>query len=105
MVINSNFLTPPIHSFAGLPICSQLNDLEADIVIIGIHYVSPYPQKDAITQTAMETAPDAIRLQSSRFIDHLDNYDFDFNDVLLAGRQIRLVDCGDIDKNLNIDLQ
>jgi hypothetical protein len=38
----------------------------------------------------VETAPDAIRRQSSRFIDHLDNYDFDFNDVLLAGRQVRI---------------
>ena len=40
---NSNCITPPTHSFVGLPVCTQLKDLEADIAIIGLHYVSPYP--------------------------------------------------------------
>jgi len=98
---NSNCITAPIHSFAGLPVCTQLKDLEADIAIIGLHYISAYPQKLTATQAAVETAPDAIRLQSSVFIDHLDHYDFDFNDVLLANRQVRIVDCGDVDKQAN----
>jgi len=98
--MNSNFLTPPMHSFAGLPVCRQLDDLEADIAIIGLHYVSPYPQNPAILSPhpAVETAPDAIRMQSSRFIGHLGHYDFDFNDVLLPDPRIRLVDCGDVDR-------
>ena len=97
---NLNYLTPPTHSFAGLPVCTQLEGLEADFAIIGLHYISPYPQRlpTAPIQTAVETAPDAIRLQSSVFIDHWDHYDFDFNDVLLADRPVRLVDCGDVDK-------
>ncbi len=94
---NLNCITPPDHSFAGLPVCTQLENLEADIAIIGLHYVSPYPQLLRATQTAAQTAPDAIRLQSSVFADHWDHYDFDFNDVLLANRPIRLVDCGDLD--------
>lgn len=100
---NWNCITPPDHSFAGLPVCTQLNDLEADVAIIGIHYVSPYPQRSrvATAQTSVETAPDAIRRQSSIFIDHLEHYDFNFDDVLLANRQVRLVDCGDVDKQLN----
>jgi agmatinase len=100
---NWNYITPPRHSFAGLPVCTQLNEIEADIAIIGLHYVSPYPQSSPATKTqiAMETAPGAIRRQSSRFIDHLDNYDFDFNDVLLAGRLVRMVDCGDVDRQMN----
>ena len=98
-------ITPPTPSFAGLPVCTQLNDLEADIAIIGIHYVSPYPQRlpANAAKTAVDTAPDAIRRQSSRFIDHLGHYDFDFDDVLLAGRQVRVVDCGDVDKELKGD--
>jgi agmatinase len=91
---NRKFITPPTQSFAGLPVCTQLDDLEADIAIIGLHYVSPYP-------TAVETAADAIRRQSSIFIDHLDHYDFDFNDLLLAGRQVRMVDCGDVDRQVS----
>jgi agmatinase len=96
---NSNGITPPTHSFAGLPVCTRLEDLSADIAIIGIHYVSPYPQLLTTTapQTALGTAPDAIRLQSSVFIDHWDHYNFDFNDLLLAGCPVRLVDCGDVD--------
>ena len=97
---NLNYLTPPTHSFAGLPVCTRLEDLEADIAIIGLHYISPYPQRlpTAPIQSAVETAPDAIRFQSSVFIGHWDHYNFDFNDVLLADRSVRLVDCGDVDK-------
>jgi agmatinase len=93
-------ITPPTRSFAGLPVCTQLNDLDADIAIIGVHYISPYPQRSSATaaRTAAETAPDSIRRQSARFCNHLGNYDFDFNDVLLAGKKIRMVDCGDVDK-------
>lgn len=100
---NWKCITPPTQSFAGLPVCTQLDDLEADIAIIGLHYVSPYPQRLPATKdrTVAETAPDAIRRQSSRFIDHLGHYDFDFNDVLLADRKVRMVDCGDVDRQLN----
>ncbi len=97
---NWTCITAPTRSFAGLPVCTQLDDLEADIAIIGLHYISPYPQRSPATtaKTLVETAPDAIRQQSSIFFDHLDHYSFDFNDVLLAGRPIRIVDCGDVDK-------
>ena len=69
---NWKYITPPAQSFAGLPVCTQLDELEADIAIIGLHYVSPYPQKSPATKgmAGAETAPDAIRRQSSRFIDH-----------------------------------
>ena len=95
---NYNCITPPPHSFAGLPMCKQLSDLEADIAFIGIHYVSPYPQEWPSTRPMQETAPDAIRHKSLYFRDHLEHYDFDFNDVLLAGRKVKMVDCGDVDR-------
>jgi arginase family enzyme len=99
---NWKCITLPTPSFTGFPVCTQLDDLQADIAIIGLHYVSAYPRRLPATtaKTVTETAPDAIRRQSSRFIDHLDHFDFDFNDVLLAGRQVRMVDCGDVDKQL-----
>ena len=107
MTAKSNCLSSPTHSFAGVPVCTQLSKLNADIAIIGLHYVSAYPQSLSApeTQADMRTAPDAIRLRSSIFINHLDHYDFNFKDVLLAGRQIRIVDCGDIDKQASGDLQ
>lgn len=92
---NWKCITPPTQSFAGIPVCKQLNDLEADIAIIGIHYTSAYPQKlpANTSKSAVETAPDAIRRQSSILADH---YDFDFNDVLLGHRQVLIVDCRDV---------
>jgi hypothetical protein len=33
---------------------------------------------------------------ASIFADHLDHYSFDFNDVLLADREVRIFDCGQI---------
>ena len=67
---NSDGITPPPHSFAGLPVCTRLEDLAADITIIGLHNISPYSLRlpTAPTQPAVETAPDAIRLRSSVFI-------------------------------------
>ena len=95
---NWKFITPPPCSFAGLPVCERLNDLEADIAFIGIHYVSPYPQELPETRSTAETAPDAIRRKSLDFTDHFEHYNFDFNDVLLAGRKVKIVDCGDVDR-------
>jgi len=75
-----------------LPVWTRLENLEADIAIIGLYYVSPYPAiltADA-AKTEAKSAPDAIRRQSSIFIDHLDHYDFNFDDVLLANRQVQI---------------
>jgi agmatinase len=97
MPVNSS-TTPPTHSFAGLPVCNRLDELAADIAIIGIHYISPYPQllTATATQTAAETASGAIRLRSSVFSDHRDHFDFDRNEVFLADGRMRVVDCGDV---------
>lgn len=107
MSVHSNYLTPPTQSFAGLPVCMQLAELEAEIAIIGLHYVSPYPSglPQVTSQVPIESAPDAIRFQSSVFTDHLDHYDFNFNDLLLPDPQVRIVDCGDVDKQVNTGLQ
>ncbi len=97
-----NWMTPPEHSFAGLPISTQLDTLKADIAIVGVHYHSPYPPTSPaeLSRDPKETAPDTIRRQSSIFAGHLQHYDFDFNEPLLAANQdIRIIDCGDIDKN------
>ena len=96
----SLYITPPTQSFAGLPVCTQLDDLTADIAVIGIHFVSPYPQNTTNnpSRTAPETAPDAIRRQSLIYTDHWDHWDFDFDELLLTDRQVRLFDCGDVGK-------
>ena len=104
---NWKWISPPVQSFAGLPVSTQLKELDADIAIIGLYYQSPYPQEFPVgsAQGAKEAAPDAIRRQSSIFTGHLHHFDFDFDDTLLADQEFRIVDCGDIDKQLSIGEQ
>ena len=53
---NWKCITPPTRCFAGFPVCTQLNELEADIAIIGLHYVSPYPRKSPATEARARSA-------------------------------------------------
>lgn len=107
MLKDWKWITPPVQSFAGLPVITNLDNLEADIVILGLHYISPYSQGNSsqTIQNMAEPAPDAIRRQSSIFTDHLNHYDFDFNDTLLADQEIQIVDCGDIDRQVSGSVQ
>ena len=61
---NWKCITPPTQSFAGLPVCTQLNELEADIAIIGLHYVSPYPGKSPATAPRAGAAPESSTARS-----------------------------------------
>lgn len=97
------FITPVESSFAGVPVCTDLDKLQADIAILGVHYISPYPQvfKKITLDERTEEAPAAIRRQSSVFADKLHHHNFDFDDGdTLAGKKVRLVDCGDVDKDV-----
>jgi agmatinase len=78
----------------GFPLCTQLDKLEADIAILGIPYGQPYgPNKFANDQS---NAPAAVRRASNRISDGLDHWDFDLGGPLFDGRDIRVVDCGDV---------
>ena len=35
----------------------------------------------------------------------MDHYDFNFDDILLPNNQVRIIDCGDVDKHVNPSLQ
>ena len=89
-----------LSTFCGFPRCPQLDDLDADVVIIGIPYESPYEVSDSknpdalpVTGTVTE-APATIRRYSRDYT--LDSYDFDFGGDPLAGSIIKIIDCGDI---------
>lgn len=99
------FIKSPEIGFAGARICTDLNNLQADIAILGVHYISPYPQifKNISLTDRVEEAPASIRRQSSIFTDHLTHHNFDFGDDTLAGKNIRLVDCGDVDRDIAKD--
>lgn len=38
------FITSSANSFTGVPVCTDLDNLQADIAMLGVHCISPYPQ-------------------------------------------------------------
>lgn len=81
-------------TFLDFPLARELDDLDADIAILGIPFGMPYsPSAMANDQSR---APDAIR-QASKDIDYTRNhYDWDLGGTLLDGRDIKVVDCGNV---------
>jgi agmatinase len=81
-------------TFLDAPRCEELDTLEADVAILGVPYGYPYDMEGATFASA--TAPAAIREQSCRWTDYLTHYDYDFGSDIFAGRDVRIVDCGDV---------
>ena len=80
-------------TFAGLPACTKIDALAADIAIIGIPHGTSYPP-GKLSHSAV--APAAIRRAARRYAGMLDHYDFDLGGALLNNSNIRVVDCGDV---------
>src|SRR5918997_411129 len=81
-------------TFLDAPRCEDLNTLEADVAILGVPYGYPYDMEGSTSASA--AAPDAIRAQSVRWTPYLTHYDYDFGSDIFAGRDVRIVDCGDV---------
>ena len=98
MVDNSTPMIAPPEGFAGLPVCTGLDELTADIAVAGLHYKSPYPQPSSKSPTGggAETAAEAIRRCSAAYEGYFDHFDFNLGRPLLADRGTRVVDCGDV---------
>jgi agmatinase len=82
-------------TFLGSPLAGDLATLEADVAILGIPYGVPYGMRGVVG--ASSRAPAAIRAKSAegayRILHH---YDFDLDGDVLAGTDVRIVDCGDV---------
>ena len=89
--------TPPkreFQSFHDFPIVTDLDNLDADIAILGIPFGDPYSMGEASNDQS--NAPTHIRRYCERALRGLDRYDFDIGGTLLDGRDIKVVDCGDV---------
>ncbi len=84
----------PFLSFMAQPVETDLSRLEADFAILGAPFGSPYHMQGVASDAA--AAPAAVRERSHRFGRMLGHYDFDFDGELLAGQDVRIVDCGDV---------
>jgi agmatinase len=82
-------------TFLDSPRCDDLDHLDAHVALIGVPYgMASY----SLNRSAIcSTAPQAMREQSLRYAaTYRTNYDFDFDGDVLAGRPVRIVDCGDV---------
>jgi agmatinase len=91
-------LTTPVAAhaptFLSMPRCDDLATLDADIAIIGLPDTTPFDLASA--RQPSSAAPAAIRAASLRLVPFLSHYDFDFGGPILADRNLRIVDCGDV---------
>ena len=82
------------QSFHDFPIVTDLDNFKADIAIVGIPYGAPYSM-DEVSNDQIN-APTHIRRYCERALRGLDRYDFDLGGTLLDGRDVKVVDCGDV---------
>lgn len=87
-------LPPGQPTFLNAPLVAAKDARGADIAILGVPYGVPYDMEGA--RSPASAAPRAIRAQSQRLARYLTHYDFDFGGDIFAGRQVRIVDCGDV---------
>jgi agmatinase len=88
---------PPKHghpSFLYSKVVTDLDNLDAHIAFLGIPYGDPYSIEDVSNDQS--NAPTAIRQASDRAVRSLERYDFDINGTLYDGKNIKIVDCGDV---------
>jgi agmatinase len=90
----------PFHTFAGFSYFPDLSKLSADIAIIGIPAFRGYPGETAHSFQG----PDAIRMESNRYPEDPDAWDFDLGSSLIDLCRGRVVDCGNL-MNLPEDQQ
>lgn len=79
-------------SFLGLPMCKDVNKLDADIAIIGAPGASPYKSVGPYCKDA----PAAIRKAIAGYAGAINHYDFDLGGPLLGDGSTSVVDCGDL---------
>ena len=81
-------------TFLDVPRCADLDALDAHVAVIGVPFSVPY---NLHYSSLASMAPQAIRQQSLRYVPaYLERYDYDFGGELLAGRSVKIVDCGDV---------
>jgi len=91
-------LTDPLPegkpTFLGAPRCTDLASLAADVAVLGVPHGVPYGGDGAAAPSAAATR--TVRAQSARYADELHHHDFTFGGEIFAGREVRIVDCGDV---------
>lgn len=84
----------PYRTFMNLPLAADLDKLDAHVAILGLPFGAPYSAYEVTNDQT--NAPMAVRQASERFSQNFDRYDFDVGGPILGGKNIKVVDCGDV---------
>ena len=81
-----------VDTFLGLPMCTNLDMIEAKAAILGVPVATPYKA----VGNYCANAPEAIRAAIAPWAANLEHVDFDFGEPLFPCGQITAVDCGNL---------
>jgi agmatinase len=84
----------PFTSFMAVPRAANPARLDADVAVFGFPLVTPYDIRGASLDSAR--MPGSVREQSIWLGDPADRHDFDFGGTIYDGKDVRVVDCGDV---------
>lgn len=89
------------QTFLDFPFIDDFENFTSDIAILGVPYGMPYSVDSLANDQSL--APDYIRNWStlSEVAMTLENYDFDLGGTLLNGKDIKIVDCGNVKPSLS----
>lgn len=93
----SKLTVPPrdvFQTFYNFPLVEDLDTLKADFAIVGMPYGDPYTVDELINDQT--NAPTAVRRASTRISQALDRYDFDIGGPVFGGKDVTVVDVGDV---------
>ena len=82
------------RTFLDFPFEPDLDALDADIAILGVPFGMPY--SPATMANDQSRAPDAIRQAAEHAAYTREHFDWDLGGPLLDGRDIKIVDCGNV---------
>lgn len=96
----SGYIVPPQGNKTLLEssFCSNINDLLADIAIVGVPFSPAY--EAAAISGPHTIAPDSIRVASDYACRGLDKYDFDLGGLLYGETNLRVSDLGNVALNM-----
>ncbi len=82
------------NTFLQFPFAADLDRVDADFAIIGMPYGDPYSMDETVNDQT--NAPTAVRRASKRVTQSLDRWDFDIGGTVFDGKEVKVVDVGDI---------
>ncbi len=83
-------------TFLNLPLELNLDNINADVAILGVPYGKPYTVEEMANDQSR--APDALRRASGHAFAYqiTDRYDWDFGGTLTSDGKVKIVDCGNV---------